>query len=50
MVTTRTITVNTMMATPIWEKQSTYNTSKVLSMGLMITSFQMRMNMEKNST
>ena len=50
MVTTRTSTVNAMMATPIWEKHSTYNTSKVLSIGRMITSFQMRMNMEKNST
>ena len=50
MVTTRTSTVNAMMATPIWEKQSTYNTIKVFSMGRMITSFQMRTNMEKNST
>jgi len=33
MVTTRTSTVNAMMATPIWEKQSTYNTIKVFSMG-----------------
>ena len=28
------------MATPIWLKQTTYNTSSMLSMGRMIISFQ----------
>ena len=50
MVTTRTSIVKTMIATPICEKHTAYNTSKVLSMGRMMTSFHSRTNMEKNST
>ena len=49
-VATRTSAVKAMMAMPICEKQSTYNTSRVLSIGRMMTSFQSRMNMAKNST
>ena len=37
-VTPRTMMVNRMMAIPIWLKLITYNTIKVLSIGLMITS------------
>ena len=37
-VTARTMMVNRMMAMPIWLKLITYNTIKVLSIGLMITS------------
>ena len=50
MVTTRTRAVKAMMAMPICEKQSTYNTIRVLSIGRMMTSFQRATNMEKNST
>ena len=39
-----------MMAMPICEKQITYNTIRVLSIGRMMTSFQRTMNMLKNST
>ncbi len=39
MVIARTRTVNRMIAMPIWLKLITYNTTKVLSMGRMITSF-----------
>ena len=49
-VTTRTSTVNTMIARPICEKLSTYNTSKVLSMGRMMISLQRSPNMAKIST
>lgn len=38
----RTSMVKTMMAMPIWLKQITYNTIRVLSMGRMMTSFQSR--------
>ncbi len=39
-VASRTITVKTTMAMPMFLKKMTYNTSKVLSIGLMITSVQ----------
>ena len=38
MVAPRTIMVNRMMAMPIWLKLITYNTIRVLSMGLIISS------------
>ena len=49
-VTTRTSTVNTMIARPICEKLSTYNTNKVLSIGRMMISLQRSPNMAKIST
>ena len=39
-VARRTRMVNRMMAKPIWLKQMTYNTSKVLSIGRMMNSVQ----------
>ena len=39
-VTTRTSTVNAMIARPMLLKKITYNTIRVLSMGRMIISFQ----------
>ncbi len=50
MVATRTNTVNRMMANPIWEKHRTYNTSRVLSIGLMMISLQRSPKMAKTST
>lgn len=49
-VTTLTSTVKRMIASPICEKQRTYNTSRVLSMGLMMISLQRSPNMAKIST
>ena len=39
-VTSRTRAVKAIIAKPIWLKQMTYNTTRVLIMGRMITSFQ----------
>lgn len=39
-VTSRTRTVKIMMAMPIWLKETTYNTIKVLSIGRIMISFQ----------
>jgi hypothetical protein len=44
-VSTRTSTVNAMMARPMLLKKITYNTNKVLSMGRIMTSFQRRIIM-----
>jgi hypothetical protein len=45
-VTSRTNMVKTMMAMPMLLKKTTYNTSKVLSIGRIITSFQRSENIE----
>jgi hypothetical protein len=45
-VTSRTNMVKTMMAMPMLLKKITYNTSKVLSIGRIITSFQRSENIE----
>ena len=41
-VTSRTRTVNRMMAMPIWWKLITYNTIRVLSIGRIMISVQMK--------
>ena len=46
-VTSRTRAVKAMMATPMLLKQRTYNTTRVLSMGRMMTSFQRRETVSK---
>ena len=48
MVAPRTSMVNRMMAMPIWLKLITYNTIKVLSIGLMISSVHRTKNASKN--
>lgn len=48
-VTRRTRTVKIIMAMPIWLKERTYNTIKVLSIGRMINSFQ-RSTMKSKET
>ena len=47
-VARRTRMVNRMMAKPIWLKQMTYNTSKVLSIGLMMNSVQRKLIASKD--
>ena len=49
MVTSRTRIVNRMMAMPIWLKLRTYNTTRVLSMGRIISSFQRNTTASKKS-
>ena len=46
-VARRTRMVNKMMAKPIWLKQMTYNTSKVLSIGRMMNSVQRKLMASK---
>ncbi len=48
-VTRRTRMVNRMMAMPIWLKLITYNTTRVLSMGRIISSFQRNTTASKES-
>ncbi len=49
MVASRTRIVNRMMAMPIWLKLITYNTTRVLSIGRIISSFQRNTTASKES-